>query len=165
MLVPISKSQPDKAFGGVSVGIVTPSDKCTIVDLKIPDYIDGNSTLLKTCTLSFALPTTDQASPHKLSASGPGHYTFTGYLSGFGADETTTYNKQPVPGPSPPFPPDVMVPGNTYTIADLTCAIVPESGGQTVSGALCSSDSELEWEQTGPDGDGSCPVGFFVVVH
>jgi hypothetical protein len=164
-LVPISKSQPSKAFGSVSTGIITPNDKCTIVNLKIPDYIDGSPTLLKICTLSFAFPTASQASPHKLSASGPGHYTFTGYLTGFGADDTTTYNKQPLLGPSPPFPPPVMVPGNTYTIADLPCGILPGSGGQTVAGALCSSDSKLEWEQTGPSGDGSCPVGFFVVVH
>jgi hypothetical protein len=164
-LVPISKSQPDKAFGTVSTGIVTPNDKCTIINLKIPDYIDGVPTALKICTLSFAFPTSAQAYPHKLSASGPGHYTFTGYLTGFGADDTTTYNKQPVPGPSPPLPPAVMVPGNTYKIADLPCGIVPGSGGQTVAGALCSSDSSVQWEQTGPGGDGGCPVGFFVVVH
>lgn len=165
MLVPIAKSQPDKAFGGVSTGVVTPDDYCTIVDLKIPDYIDGEATLLKTCTLSFAFPTAAQAAPHTLEFKGPGHFTFTGYLTGFGADDTTTYNKQPVLGPSPPFPPPVMVPGNTYTIADLPCGILPGSGGQTVSGALCSDDTYLKWFQTGPKGDGSCPVGFFVVVH
>ncbi|ORY15404.1 hypothetical protein BCR34DRAFT_558758 [Clohesyomyces aquaticus] len=164
MLVPISKSEPDKAFGGVSTGIVTPGDKCTIVDLNVSDYIDGEPTLLKICNLYFALPSAEQASPHTLEFSGPGHFTFTGYLTGFGADDSTTYNKQPLLGPSPPFPPPVIVPGSTYTIATLPCGILPGSGGQTVSGALCSSDTSMEWYQTGPDGDGSCPLGFFVVV-
>ncbi|KAF2464572.1 uncharacterized protein BDR25DRAFT_337400 [Lindgomyces ingoldianus] len=164
MLVPISKSEPNKAFGGVSTGIVTPNDKCTIVDLKVPDYVDGEPTLLKTCTLSFAFPTAEQAAPHTVGFSGPGHFTFTGYLTGFGADDSTTYNNQPILGPSPPFPPPVIVPGSTYTIATLPCGILPGSGGQTVSGALCSSDTSLQWFQAGPDGDGSCPLGFFVVV-
>jgi len=164
-LVPISKSSPDRAYGYVPVGVVIPGDVCTIVDLKIPDKINGELTLLKTCTLSFSFPTAEQAAPKKLKFSGPGHFTFTGYLTGFGGDQSTTYNKQPLPGPSPPFPPPVMVPGNTYTITDLPCLILPGTGGQTVSGALCSDDTALEWEQTTADGNGGCPVGFFVVVH
>jgi hypothetical protein len=164
-LVPISKSNPDKKYGFVSKGVVTPNDLCTIVDLKIPDSINGELTLLKTCTLSFAFPTPEQAAPHEVSFSGPGHFTFSGYLTGFGGDESTSYNNQPIIGPSPPFPPPVMVPGNTYTIADLPCGILPGSGGQTVSGALCSKDTSVTWEQTKADGSGGCPVGFFVVVH
>ncbi|KAF2247379.1 hypothetical protein BU26DRAFT_520560 [Trematosphaeria pertusa] len=164
LLVPISQSEPDKAFGSSALGTVTPGDLCTIVDLKIPDTFHGSPTLLATCTLSFAIPSPEQAAPHKLSFAGPGHFSFFGYLTGFGADESTTWNMQPVPGPSPPFPPDVMVPGNTYTIATLPCGILPGSGGQTVSGRLCSEDSAIEWEQTGVSGDGGCPVGFFVVV-
>ncbi|KAH8901248.1 hypothetical protein GQ53DRAFT_775861 [Thozetella sp. PMI_491] len=163
-LVPISKSSPDTAYGYVPVGVVTPGDMCTIVDLKIPDEVNGELTLLKTCTLSFSFPTAEQAAPKKLTFSGPGHFTFTGYLTGFGGDESTTYNKQPLPGPSPPSPPPVMVPGNTYTIANLPCLILPLSGGQTVSGALCSDDTALEWQQTTADGEGGCPVGFFVVI-
>ncbi|KAF2678800.1 hypothetical protein K458DRAFT_394447 [Lentithecium fluviatile CBS 122367] len=164
LLTKISQSEPDKAFGGVPVGIVTPGDICTIVNLKIPDYIDGQPTLLKTCTLSFSLPTQSQATPHTVSFSGPGHFSFFGYLTGFGSDASTTWNKQPVPGPSPPFPPDVIVPGKSYVIAELPCGILPGSGGQTVAGRLCSDDSSVEWEQTGASGDGGCPVGFFVVV-
>jgi hypothetical protein len=164
-LVPISESSPDTAYGYVPIGVVTPGDRCTIVDLLIPDEINGELTLPMTCTLSFSLPTPDQAAPKEVTFSGPGHFTFTGYLTGFGGDDTTTYNNQPVPGPSPPSPPPVMVPGNTYTIADLPCLILPGSGGQTVSGALCSDDTELQWEQTTADGEGGCPVGFFVVVH
>ncbi|KAF2107828.1 ubiquitin 3 binding protein But2 C-terminal domain-containing protein [Lophiotrema nucula] len=163
-LVPIAKSNPDHAYGIVTTGVVTPDDFCTIVDLLIPDYIDGESTLLKTCTLSLSLPSSSQASPHTVEFSGPGHFTFTGYLTGFGADESTTYNKQPVLGPSPPFPPSVIVPGSSYVIATLPCGILPGSGGQTVAGALCSKDTSLKWEQTGPGGDGGCPLGFFVVV-
>ncbi|KAH7128740.1 ubiquitin 3 binding protein But2 C-terminal domain-containing protein [Dendryphion nanum] len=164
LLTPISKAQPDKAFGGVSTGVTTPNDLCTIVNLEIPDFIDGESTLLKTCTLSFAFPTSQQAAPHTLESSGPGHFTFTGYLTGFGSDDKTTYNRQPLLGPSPPFPPESMVPGNTYTIATLPCGILPGTGGQTVAGALCSRDTSLKWSQTGPSGNGGCPVGFFVVV-
>jgi hypothetical protein len=163
-LNPIAKSEPDTAFGAVTTGVVTPNDFCTIVNLKIPDYIDGEPTLLKICTLSLSLPDASQAAPHRVEFSGPGHFTFTGYLTGFGADDTTTYNNQPVPGPSPPFPPDEIVPGNSYVIADLPCGILPGSGGQTVSGALCSEDTSLKWEQTSSSGDGSCPLGFFVVV-
>lgn len=163
-LVKISQSSPDTAYGSVPIGVVTPNDVCTIVDLSIPDNINGEPTLTKTCTLSFSLPTAEQATPHKVSFSGPGHFTFFGYLTGFGATDTTTWNKQPVPGPSPPNPPDVMVPGKTYVIANLPCLIPPLLGPQTVSGRLCSADTSLEWEQTGSDGDGGCPVGFFVVV-
>lgn len=158
LLVKISQSQPDKAFGGVTNGIVTPKDVCTIVDLSIPDEINGEPTLTKTCTLSFSLPAA-------VKFSGPGHFDFFGYLTGFGADESTTWNKQPVPGPSPPNPPAVMTPGHSYVIADLPCLIPPLLGPQTVSGRLCSDDSSVEWAQTSPSGDGGCPVGFFVVVH
>ncbi|PSN65216.1 hypothetical protein BS50DRAFT_53544 [Corynespora cassiicola Philippines] len=164
LLTPISKANPDKAYGGVSVGVVTPNDLCTIVNLKIPDQINGELTVLKTCTLSVSLPTVEQAKPHTLEFSGPGHFTFTGYLTGFGSDDTTTYNKQPVPGPSPPSPPPVIVPGSSYVIAQLPCGILPGSGGQTVSGALCSTDTSLKWEQTDSEGSGGCPLGFFVVV-
>ncbi|KAF2262224.1 hypothetical protein CC78DRAFT_520506 [Lojkania enalia] len=163
-LVPISESEPDRKFGIVDTGVVTPGDMCTIVNLFIPDFIDGESTLLKTCTLSFAFPTAEQASPHTLEFSGPGHFSFTGYLTGSGADEDTTYNNQPLPGPSPPSPPPEMTPGHTYTIATLPCMILPGTGGQVVGGALCSEDTSLTWYQTDSEGSGSCPLGFFVVV-
>jgi hypothetical protein len=158
------KSAPDTSYGFLSVGLVTPKAKCTIVDLKSPDNLDGQLTVVKLCTLFFAFPTAEQAVPKKLSFSGLGHFFFKGYLTGFGADEKTTYNRQPVVGSSLLFPPVVMVPGNTYTIAELPCLILPASGGQTVSGALCRDDSASQWEQTS-NGEGGCPVGFFVVVH
>jgi hypothetical protein len=122
----------------------------------------GEPTLTKTCNLILDLPET---SCHPINFSGPGHFTFTGYLTGFGATKDTTYNNQPVPGPSPPFPPSVITPGNSYVIAQLPCLIPTGLGPQTVSGALCSDDTTLEYYQTGPKGDkGQCPLGFFVVI-
>ena len=112
LMVPISKSFPDVAFGPTQFPLITPNDFCTIFNLEIP-----SSAFDKTCTLEFLFPKHEETwSPYFYN--GPGHFTFTGYAFNSGATDKTTYNKQPPPGPSPPSPPAVLAPGNAYTIKD-----------------------------------------------
>jgi hypothetical protein len=93
---------------------------------------------------------------------GPGHFNFTGYAVGSGAQPgVTTYANQPAPGPSPPTPPPVMTPGHSYIINSAPCGIPAQLPGPvTVSGSLCSSDTALVFEQS----TDLCPLGFFVVL-
>lgn len=101
----ISAQQPDRHYGPSLTATVTPSDLCFITNLEIPA-----SAAAKTCTLKFLFPTQAQAG-QAYTFDGPGHFTFTGYATGVGADDETTYNNQPEAGPSEfpffsPFSPD-----------------------------------------------------------
>lgn len=90
----ISAKRPDQHFPPSLSPKVTPNDLCFITNLELPPSAAG-----KTCTLKFLLPTQQQA--HQwYHFSGPGHFNFTGYATGVGADDTTTFNHQPAPGPS-----------------------------------------------------------------
>lgn len=90
----ISAKKPNKHYPPSLTAKVTPGDLCFITNLELPTTAVG-----KTCTLKFLFPTKEQAKQwYKFS--GPGHFTFTGYATGVGADDTTTYNNQPAPGPS-----------------------------------------------------------------
>lgn len=150
----ISAKKSNKHYPPSLTAKVTPGDLCFITNLELPTTAVG-----KTCTLKFLFPTKEQAKQwYKFS--GPGHFTFTGYATGVGADDTTTYNNQPAPGPSPPSPPEIL-PGNAYTIFSGPCGIPDPSTTTTVSGSLCSADTLLEFTQsTGP----GCPLGFFVEI-
>lgn len=160
LLVPISQQNPDKAYGGSPQAQVTPGDVCTIFNLDLPDTFNGKPTENQICNLVFEFPNQFQAPRGHLSFSGPGHFTFTGYAIGVGATAQSTWNDQPAPGPSPPNPPKVMVPGNSYVINSAPCGIPPGAGKVTVSGALCSEDSSLSFYQS----NFICPIGFYVVI-
>ncbi|KAH7057027.1 ubiquitin 3 binding protein But2 C-terminal domain-containing protein [Macrophomina phaseolina] len=150
----ISAKKPNKHYAPSLHAKITPNDLCFITNLVLPPSAAG-----KTCTLKFLFPTKKQAK-QRYSFSGPGHFTFTGYATGVGADDTTTYNHQPAPGPSPPSPPEVL-PGNAYTIFSGPCGVPDPSKSTTVSGSLCSADTTFEFTQsTGP----GCPMGFFVEI-
>ncbi|OJD33957.1 gpi anchored cell wall protein [Diplodia corticola] len=149
----ISEKHPNKHFYPSLRAKVTPNDLCFITNLELPPSASG-----KTCTLVFLLPTKDQAK-QSYSFSGPGHFTFTGYATGVGANDTTTYNNQPAPGPSPPAPPEIL-PGNAYTIFSGPCDIPDTDTITTVSGSLCSADTTLKFTQS--EGGPGCPIGFFV---
>jgi hypothetical protein len=160
LLVPISKKRPDEACGATTQAKVTPGDMCTIFNLDLPDTFNGKPTENQICNLVFELPNLFQAPFSHLSFSGPGHFAFNGYAIGVSATAETTYNNQPAPGPSPPNPPKVMVPGNSYVINSAPCGIPPGAGKVTVSGALCSDDSALSFYQS----NYICPIGFYVII-
>ncbi|OAL53065.1 hypothetical protein IQ07DRAFT_468409, partial [Pyrenochaeta sp. DS3sAY3a] len=153
LLVPISASHPTKAYPASDWATVTPNDTCTIFNLEL----DSAAVQGKICSLVFDFP----ATPGLVAFSGPGTFTFTGYDINAGAVAgVTTYNNQPRAGPSPPFPPPRMVPGNSYVVNSAPCGIPPGIGKVTVSGALCSVDTVLRFRQS----DLGCPLGFFVVL-
>jgi hypothetical protein len=155
-LVPISAKNCDKAYPATEWATVTPKDKCTIFNLEL----DSDATQGKICNLVFDFPSLIQA-PGLFVFDGPGHFTFTGYDINAGAEAgVTTYNHQPRPGPSPPNPPPVIKPGNSYIINGAPCGIPPGIGKVTVSGALCSDDTTLTFKQS----DLLCPLGFYVVL-
>ena len=156
MMVRISQNSPDEEFGSTQTPLITPNDFCTIFNLEIP-----SSGYDSTCTLVFLFPDHDETqSPY--SYDGPGHFTFTGYSQFFGATDQTTYNNQPPPGPSPPFPPAVMAPGNAYVINSAPCLMPPGVESMEVSGKLCSADTSLSYLQ---DANNGCPIGFYVILN
>lgn len=161
LIVPISKTNPDKTYGGSdhTKAEITPGDMCTIFNFVLPDTMNDKPIENQNCSLIFDFPNKVQ-NPWGYSSSGDGHFTFTGYTIGSGATNETTYNTQPPAGPSPSNPPDVMKSGNSYIINNAPCGIPPGTGNVTVSGALCSNDSSLSFHQT----NRFCPMGMFVVV-
>lgn len=155
-LVPISSKNPNTAYPNSEWAKVTPGDFCTIFNL----VLDSDATQGKVCNLIFDLPDYLQA-PGDFVFVGSGKFSFTGYDINAGAvPGETTYAKQPRPGPSPPNPPPVMKPGNSYIVNSAPCGIPPGIGPVTVSGSLCSKDTTFIFRQS----QKTCPVGFYVVL-
>ncbi|KAF1925503.1 uncharacterized protein M421DRAFT_423597 [Didymella exigua CBS 183.55] len=155
-LVPISSKNPNTAYPNSEWAKVTPGDFCTIFNL----VLESDATQGKICNLVFDLPGYLQA-PGDFVFLGSGKFTFTGYDINAGAvPGETTYAKQPRPGPSPPNPPPVMKPGNSYIVNSAPCGIPPGIGPVTVSGSLCSKDTTFLFKQS----QKACPVGFYVVL-
>ncbi|KAK7966931.1 uncharacterized protein PG986_001208 [Apiospora aurea] len=93
---------------------------------------------------------------------GPGNFKFIGYDIGVGAVAgETTYAHQPKSGPSPPNPPPKMLPGHSYVINAADCAFPANLTSVKVSGALCSDDTTMRYDQGYL---GTCPIGFYVVL-
>jgi hypothetical protein len=156
VLVPISSKNPNKAYPATEWATVTPNDMCTIFNLEL----DSNAVQGKICNLVFDFPNILQA-PALFTFVGSGKFTFTGYDINAGAvPGVTTYNNQPRPGPSPPNPPPVIKPGNSYVVNAAPCGVPPNIGKVTVSGSLCSKDTTLRFKQS----DYICPLGFYVVL-
>ncbi|EFQ25160.1 hypothetical protein CGRA01v4_06501 [Colletotrichum graminicola] len=157
LLVPIAKSKPNYAFPATKLAKVTPNDVCTIFNLDLPVA----QTQGKVCNLVFDFPSKESALG-KFEFKGKGTFNFTGYAIGAGAVAgQTTYNKQPAPGPSPPNPPPIMTPGHSYIINSAPCGIPADvPGSVTVSGSLCSPDTNFVFEENTK----GCPLGFFVVL-
>lgn len=155
-LVPISSKNPNTAYPNSEWAKITPGDFCTIFNL----VLDSDATQGKVCNLVFDLPDFLQA-PADFVFLGSGKFTFTGYDINAGAVAgETTYAKQPRAGPSPPNPPPVMKPGNSYVINSSPCGIPGGIGSVTVSGSLCSKDTTFLFRQSNT----ICPVGFYVIL-
>jgi hypothetical protein len=154
LMVIVNKDNPKKAYGSTTKPKITADEYCTIFNLELDQRAYN-----KTCNLVFDLPNHKQTgTPYTYS--GDGTFTFTGYAIGVGANETTTYKNQPAAGPSPPTPPPLLAPGNAYVINSAACGIPQGVLPVTVSGMLCSSDTDFEFTQS----DAACPIGFFVVL-
>ena len=155
-LVPISAKNPTTAYPSSDWAKITPGDFCTIFNL----VIDSDATQGKVCNLVFDFPDYLQA-PGDFVFLGSGKFTFTGYDINAGAvPGETSYAKQPNPGPSPPNPPPIMKPGNSYIVNSAPCGIPPGIGPVTVSGSLCSKDTTFMYKQSNK----ICPLGFYVVL-
>jgi hypothetical protein len=153
-MVPVSKNLPNVKFGSTQTPIMTAGDFCTIFNLELDQRAVG-----KTCNLVFDFPSHLQTfSPYIFL--GGGHFTFTGYAIGVGATLDSTYKNQPAPGPSPPNPPPQLLPGHSYIVNSAPCGVPPGIPPVTVSGLLCSSDSDLMFYQS----SSTCPIGFFVIL-
>ncbi|KAF2744790.1 hypothetical protein M011DRAFT_520795 [Sporormia fimetaria CBS 119925] len=159
LLLPISAKAPNKSFYVPEWAKVTPNDECTIFNLELPVAASQG----KICNLVFDFPSYDQAPGVPYVFHGPGHFTFTGYEFGAGAiPGVTTFENQPEPGLSPPNPPEVVEPGNSYVIHSAPCDIPPEMEGAVLfSGSLCSEDTTFMFKQSNEQG---CPLGFYVVL-
>jgi Ubiquitin 3 binding protein But2 C-terminal domain len=147
LIVPISKANPDRAYGISYDGIITPGDMASIFQFDIPAYRAGQN-----CTLEFLFPSQSQLTTSSYTYQGPGTFEFSGYAAGSAATAYTTYNQQPPVGPYPPFPPIHMEPGNAYTIDVGPC--VPG----VVGGLTGSNDTTLIFFQD----YGTCPIGVYV---
>lgn len=162
LLLEISAKEPNKKFSPSNTAEVTPGDKCTIFNLDLPVKEAKN----KVCNLVFDLPAnplanTPLASTVDFTFDGPGSFKFIGYDIGVGAVAgETTYANQPKSGPSPPSPPPKMLPGNSYVINAAPCDFPANLTSVKVSGALCSDDTHLRYDQGYL---GTCPIGFYVV--
>lgn len=155
-LVPISSKNPKTAYPNSEWAKVTPGDFCTIFNL----ILDSDATQGKVCNLVFDFPDYLSALGDFVFL-GSGKFTFTGYDINAGAvPGETTYANQPHPGPSPPNPPPVMKPGNSYVVNSAPCGIPPGIGPVTVGGSLCSKGTTFLFRQSNK----TCPLGFYVVL-
>jgi hypothetical protein len=154
LMVRVNKNRPDKVYGGTNSPKITPNGYCTIFNLELDQRAYN-----KTCNLVFDLPSQKQTKT-QFTYSGDGTFTFTGYAIGVGANLTTSYKNQPQSGPNPPTPPPKLEPGNSYVINSAACGIPKDVPPVTVSGMLCSSDTDFEFLQS----NATCPIGFFVIL-
>jgi hypothetical protein len=127
LIVPVSKSNPDTAYGTMYNGTVT-SDTSTIFNFDIPADYSGS-----TCSLIFLFPEQSQLQTSAYDFSGPGAIDFA-ELNGV-ADQSTTYNNAPAVGTD--YGVLTVAPGNSYGVAFFPCDTV---AGQTVSYELSSTD-------------------------
>jgi len=154
LMVIVNKNRPNKAFGASNRPKITADEYCTIFNLELDQRAFN-----KTCSLVFDLPSHKQTQT-EYTYSGDGTFTFTGYAINVGATANTTYHHQPAAGPSPSSPPPTLKPGNSYVINSAPCGIPKGVPPVTVSGMLCSSDTDFEFTQS----NATCPIGFFVVL-
>jgi Ubiquitin 3 binding protein But2 C-terminal domain len=152
LMVPVSKNLPNTKFGSTNTPITTPGDFCTVFNLELDQRAVG-----KTCNLIFDLPNHSQTHSPYLYMGG-GHFSFTGYAIRVGATVATTYKNQPAPGPNPSTPPPVMQPGNSYVINSAPCSVPAGIPPVTVSGMLCSPDTDFIFYQSAS----TCPIGFML---
>jgi glucan endo-1,3-beta-D-glucosidase len=147
LIVPVDKSQPNKA-GGTSYNGTISSTISSIFNFDIPQSYSG-----KTCTLVFLLPQQDKLTTSAFSLSGSGGFDVARLSSP--ATEQTSFNTVPsvardVGGP------ESVTPGNEYVIASSKCFAGRRSSYKvTATGSL-----DLNYFQ---DFNPS-PIGFYITV-
>ncbi|KAF2159610.1 hypothetical protein M409DRAFT_70921 [Zasmidium cellare ATCC 36951] len=126
LIVPVSSSQPDHAYGTQYNATIT-SSECTIFNFDIPASYSG-----KSCSTIFLFPEQSQLETSSFDISGTGSIVFSSLSSA--ANQQTTWNnapskKQQLGSVSP-------VPGNSYAISTSQC-----SPGSTQSIEVCGTGS------------------------
>jgi Ubiquitin 3 binding protein But2 C-terminal domain len=112
LIVPVSSTNPDNAYGTSYNGLVSRSDIRSIFNFEIKPSDTG-----KTCSLVFLFPRQDQLTTSSFMISGDANVGFTSLSAA--ADPNTTYNN--APGVAKDFGFFNLSPGNSYTIATFDC--------------------------------------------
>ncbi|KZF26270.1 hypothetical protein L228DRAFT_264689 [Xylona heveae TC161] len=146
LIVPIDKSNPDKAYGTSYNGEVTPTIS-SIFNFDIPASDSG-----KTCTLVFLFPKQSDLQTSSFTFSGSGQIDFSSLATT--ATQQTTYNN--APKVSKDLGVFTVSPGNSYTISTFSCP-----ANTAISFELStSSDTNLNYFQ---DYNPS-PIGLYITV-
>lgn len=146
LIVPVSSTNPDKAYGNSYSGLVSRSDVRTIFNFDIPASDTG-----KTCSLVFLFPRKEWLTTSAFTISGDGNFGFAS-LAGV-ANQGTTYNN------APDIAKDYGVlnlsPGNSYRVATFACP-----AGTTQSYVMTATGADLRYFQ---DYNPS-PIGLYITV-
>jgi hypothetical protein len=144
LIVPVSSSSPDKAYGTSYNGKVDKTT-CSIFNFDIPYSYAG-----KQCTAIFLFPEQKDLVTSSYTISGSGQCSFSKLSKA--ADEKTTYAN--MPSKEAELAKLTVAPGNSYVIASGDCA-----AGQKISYEMCSGgDFALDYFQ---DYNPS-PIGMYV---
>lgn len=126
LIVPVSSSNSNKAYGASYNGQVSRSDIRTIFNFDIPAVDAG-----KTCSLVFLFPRQDQLQTSSFTISGDGNVGFAS-LAGE-VNQRTTYNS--APGVAKDYGSFTLSPGRSYTVATFDCpASTTQSYSMTATG-------------------------------
>ncbi|KAE8454459.1 hypothetical protein EG329_000082 [Mollisiaceae sp. DMI_Dod_QoI] len=143
LIVPVSKSQPDKVYGTSYNGTIT-SDISSIYNFDIPSSYTGS------CSLVFLFPTQDQLETSSYSFAGNGEFDFA-QLSTI-ASQTTDYSN--MGSVKTDFGTKTATPGSSVVVSTFSCP-----AGQTVTYEISSvSGSTLNYFQ---DYNPS-PIGLYI---
>ncbi|KAK2593266.1 hypothetical protein QQS21_009031 [Conoideocrella luteorostrata] len=144
LIIPVDKSNPDKAAGTSYFGEVTPTIS-SIFNFDIPASDNG-----KTCTLVFLFPDQSQLVTSSYTFSGDGKIDFS-MLNG-PASTSTTFNNQP--GKKTDYGVTTVAPGNSYSIATFPCP-----GGQTIAFEMgeCDNTNFRYFQDYNPS-----PIGLYI---
>jgi hypothetical protein len=126
LIVPVSKSMPNKAYGTSFNGEVT-SDISSIFNFDIPPSYNGEQ-----CSLVFLFPEQSQLVTSSFTFSGSGAIDFAWLSSP--ATSATTYSN--APSASKDLGTFTVAPGNSYSITTFSCP-----AGHTIAFELSVKDS------------------------
>ena len=147
LIVPVSKSSPNKAAGTSYNGQVT-SDISSIFNFDVPASYKG-----MTCTVVFDFPTQSELVTSSYTVSGSGAVDFA-LLSGTASASTTSAN---APKVAKDLGSQNLAPGNSYTVWSGAC-----SAGNAVAFEMSTTTSTcLEWFQDYNE----CPIGMYMLAN
>ena len=146
LAVPISITNPDKAYPNTLTPYVTAGDIEMVFNFDIPVSRKG-----QTCVIEFILPNQTQLSTSFFALGGDGEFTFSLSMLGAGAvSGNTTYNNKPLQADPHGFPRGLNIqPGHAWAIGS-TIAIP----GQFAIIMSSSTSSLTYFEDWNP-----CPIG------